>query len=378
MRLDSRWNLAAFAGWFACSAPGFLDIGAGRLDGARAILWTAAFVIFATAYAVYLRSPVVVPPRYWRWLVALQAAMGFTMVATAEGMTKYLCGISLTIAAGELPLLVSPAIAWTVAIAQSLLLATIFQQHFGWTGALSGGGAYAGFHLFAVAQGLLKKSEREARDALARTNAELLATRELLAESARTSERVRISRDLHDALGHHLTALSIQLDVAARKTDGAMSGHIQEAHAITRLLLGDVRSAVGQLRRSGRVDLMAVLRPLLANPGSLTVHLDAPATLFIDDAGIAEMVMRTLQEIITNAVRHAGAGNLWVTISRNGDVMTINARDDGRGAEHFVRGNGLTGMHERFVERGGHVQFSSGSGDGFHIRGSVPLTGAAP
>ena len=139
------------------------------------------------------------------------------MVATAEGMTKYLCGISLTIVAGELPLLVSPAIAWTLAIAQSLLLATIFLQHFGWTGALSGGGAYAGFHLFAVAQGLLKKSEREARDALARTNAELLATRELLAESARTSERVRISRDLHDALGHHLTALSIQLDVAARR-----------------------------------------------------------------------------------------------------------------------------------------------------------------
>ena len=58
-----------------------------------------------------------------------------------------------------------------------------------------------------------------------------------------------------------------------------MSGHIQEAHAITRLLLGDVRSVVGQLRRSGRVDLMAVLRPLFANQGSLTIHLDAPETL---------------------------------------------------------------------------------------------------
>jgi signal transduction histidine kinase len=312
-----------------------------------------------------------------RWLVALQACTGFTMVATAEGMTKYLCGISLTIAAGELPLLVPPAIAWTWAIVQSVLLATIFFQHFGWTGALSGGGAYAGFHLFAVAQGLLKKSERGARDALARTNAELLATRELLAESARTSERVRISRDLHDALGHHLTALSIQLDVAARKTDGAISGHIQEAHAVTRLLLGDVRSVVGQLRRSGRVDLMAVLRPLLAIHDSLSIHLDAPEPLLIDDATIAEMMMRSVQEIITNAVRHAGADNLWITIGSDRGQLTLNARDDGRGAGAIVRGNGLTGISERFAERGGQVQFSSGPGTGFHVRGSIPLTGAA-
>ena len=90
------------------------------------------------------------------------------------------------------------------------------------------------------------------------------------------------------------------------------------------------------------------------------------------------MMMRTVQEIITNAVRHAGAGNLWITIATDRGLITLHARDDGRGAEHIVRGNGLTGMHERFVERGGHVQFSSGPGDGFHVRGSIPLTGAAP
>ena len=74
VRLDSRWNLAAFAGWFACSAPGFLDIAAGRLDGARAIVWTTAFVVYAMAYALYLRTPDVAPPLQTRWLVALQAA----------------------------------------------------------------------------------------------------------------------------------------------------------------------------------------------------------------------------------------------------------------------------------------------------------------
>ncbi len=53
--------------------------------------------------------------------------------------------------------------------------------------------------------------------ALALANAELSASRELLAENSRAAERLRISRDIHDALGHHLAALSIQLDVASRR-----------------------------------------------------------------------------------------------------------------------------------------------------------------
>lgn len=108
----------------------------------------------------------------------------------------------------------------------------------------------------------LARSERDAREELARANAELVARQSLLAESSRIAERLRISRDLHDTLGHHLTALSLQLDVAARLASGQAAAHVREAHAITRLLLGDVRDVVSRMRDERLDRTRAVLKAL--------------------------------------------------------------------------------------------------------------------
>src|SRR5204863_1503702 len=98
----------------------------------------------------------------------------------------------------------------------------------------------------------------------ARANAELHATRALLVEDSRVAERLRISRDLHDTLGHHLTALSLQLEVASRLASGPAAERVTEAHAITRLLLGDVRDVVSRLRESSHFDVAAAIRTLAA------------------------------------------------------------------------------------------------------------------
>jgi signal transduction histidine kinase len=234
-----------------------------------------------------------------------------------------------------------------------------------------------GFQAFAAASSILVIKEGRARANLARANAELNSTRELLAESSRTAERLRISRDLHDTLGHHLSALSLQLDVAGRLTEGKAAEHVQQAHAITRLLLGDVRNVVSSLRESGRLNVSEAIRALVIQPIDAHVHLDAPDTLIVEDAARAEALLRAVQEILTNTARHARASNLWIRLESANEGVVLQTRDDGRGADALTLGNGLTGMRERFEEHGGGVDIRSGDGGGFEVHAYLPLPASA-
>ena len=120
--------------------------------------------------------------------------------------------------------------------------------------------AVGGFQAFATASSMLALREAAAREELAAVNVALRAAHAKLADNSRTEERLRISRDLHDTLGHHLTALSLQLDVASRVSDGKAAEHIRQAHAIARLLLSDVRDVVSTLRGTERIDLAQAIR----------------------------------------------------------------------------------------------------------------------
>ena len=129
---------------------------------------------------------------------------------------------------------------------------------------------------------------------------------------------------------------------------------------------------------NARVDLMTALRPFATDSGSPRVHIDGPDTLFVDDATSADIVVRSVQEIVTNAVRHANAQNLWITIAGSGRGIELQARDDGRGAAALVCGNGLAGMRERFAESSGSLEFTTAAGRGFEVRGFLPRLEAAP
>ncbi len=75
----------------------------------------------------------------------------------------------------------------------------------------------------------------------------------MLTESSRIAERMRISRELHDLVGHHLTALSLNLEVANHLVGGAAQEHVRQAQTVARLLLTDVREAVSQLREDATI-----------------------------------------------------------------------------------------------------------------------------
>ena len=365
--------VASFGTWLVVGLPEIVAIATGRSTGPRVAGWVTAFLVFGAAMA-----PCVVGWRLpSRWLVValllIQSAAGLTMLYIGGDGTV---AATLVIVAAEVASIFPMSVTWLWIAVQTVAITAIWARFEG-LGAIAIGGAFAGFQAFAASTIALARSERMAGEDLGRTNAELLATRSLLEENSRVSERVRIARDLHDTLGHHLTALSLQLEVASRLASGQAASHVEEAHAIAKLLLSDVREVVNQMRDSSRLDLAGAVRALAGGAGTLQIHLDMPGPVDVDDAAQAQALLRGVQEIITNAARHAAARNLWIRIERRAGGIALHARDDGRGAAAVTWGNGLKGMRERFEAHAGRVEVTSTAGHGFEVHGFMPRAEAA-
>jgi len=163
--------------------------------------------------------------------------------------------------------------------------------------------------------------------------------------------------------------------VAGHLAEGQALEHVKRSHTLAKLLLGNVREVVSQLRETGAIDLAAALRPLTENVPSLDIVLDVEEPLNVEDPQRAHVLLRCTQEIITNAVRHAQARHLWIRVYREvPGLVVVDARDDGVGAQMVNAGNGLRGMRERLQQCGGQLQVDTHPGEGFRLRATVPAT----
>ncbi|MDB6163311.1 MAG: two-component sensor histidine kinase [Xanthomonadaceae bacterium] len=283
--------------------------------------------------------------------------------------------ILLMVAACVLPwLLALPVgIAWLVL--SEFLVVPVYMRwlDMSWLEASMQSLLYAGFSGFVFVTSLVARQQAQAREEQRQLNAELRATRALLAESARINERTRISRELHDLLGHHLTALSLNLEVAGHLIEGKAQEHVNQAHTLAKLLLSDVREAVSHLRDADAIDMAATLLPLADHVAGLDIAMEMPKPFRLDDPERAHVLLRCTQEIITNAVRHAQAGTLWLQYRQDGRMVYLHAHDDGRGADVAVAGNGLRGIRERLAAYGGRVEIQAAPGRGFALDIQLPL-----
>jgi len=291
-----------------------------------------------------------------------------------------LSAMLLLVMAGVLPWILSlrAAVAWLLMAHIPLVPSFMARDDFSFWDALFQSTFYVGFSAFVLVTAYVARQQAQARDEQRRLNAELRATRMLLAESARVNERTRISRELHDLLGHHLTALSLNLEVAGHMTEGRALEHVKQAHALAKLLLTDVREVVSQLREGDAIDLGGALLLLTDRVPALTIHMNIEEPLTLDDAERAHVLLRCTQEIITNAVRHAGARNLWIHCRRDGGQIVIDAHDDGHGADVVIAGNGLRGMRERLRQHGGNMTIESRLGGGFRLCLQLPVDTTEP
>ncbi|MDX1502797.1 MAG: sensor histidine kinase [Thermoanaerobaculia bacterium] len=380
-----RWLLraAGLATLVLVGTPAVLMLVAGlellgvttRLSPVRFVFWLVAATVYAVAF--WRAAGAVGNERLLRrarWLVGVQAVAAlamFRLVCTGLESTQ------LVLVAAQLGLFFPLPVGIGWVLAQTCLQAGIALLH--WPTDLAVGMTVAftlPYSFLALLIAHFAARQTRARNELARANAELRATQALLADSSRMAERARISDELHDLLGHHLTALTLNLEAASHRAGEPAKASIARAQSLARLLLSDVREAVSSLRGESRLDLAKALAPIVEELPRPRVHLGLAEDLVVTDPEQAHALVRCVQEIVTNAARHSGAENLWIDLGPAEEGTRVLARDDGRGASEVRAGQGLSGMRRRLEELGGRLRVASEPGGGFHVEAWVPLRSA--
>jgi len=336
------------------------------------VAWIMLHALFGLMYwnlMQYLPERTSLTSRLMYLLLLTGSALGISVVSQST-----MGAVLLLIVSVLLPWMLSivPAVSWL--ILQNVLLAVTISRlpQMTLSDASLEAGLFLGISMFAFVSSVVVLRQNAARDELRRVNSELQATQSLLAENTRIAERVRIARELHDLVGHHLTALTLNLEVVTHLVDGKVLEHVQQAHSIARLLLADVREVVSDMRRDDQVDLADALHTLIAGVPKPRIHLDLPSEQVKTEPERALVLLRCVQEMITNSVRHAQAKNLWIRLSMTRDGLAMSARDDGIGADKVAVGNGLSGMAERLKQLGGKLEIESEPGAGFALHAWLP------
>ncbi|HEX3762970.1 MAG TPA: histidine kinase [Kofleriaceae bacterium] len=371
MRIARTMQLVGYALYIIAGVLRVIDFGT-----AAPPAWLIAYAVLGVSLHLGASAPDDAAHR-WRRIAAL-AVMTPAMIAMAAIRPCAYGAFTLVVVASQAALVLRPAAAAVWVVAQTAVVSYCLIPALGGLLGMAEVIALFGFQGFAIAAIAAARREARARGALARSHAELLATRALLDEATRANERTRIARDLHDVLGHNLTALGLQLEIASHLEQSAAQAHTAKARELTVRLLDDVRAVVAAMRPAHPPALVAAIRAIVVDAPGLAIHVDAPDSLVVEDPRRAECIVRCVQEIVTNARRHArGAANLWIQLRCEAGAIVVDAHDDGVGAADIRAGHGLGGMRSRLEEMGGRLEVHAAPARAFAVHAHLPL-GAAP
>jgi signal transduction histidine kinase len=190
---------------------------------------------------------------------------------------------------------------------------------------------------------------------------------------------LRIARELHDALGHHLSLINVQASAALHRPDPERSAQaLTTIKQTSKETLRELRATIGVLR--GETPAPAAPPPGLsrlyelvtaAGQTGLAIRTELTGTRPLPpDVDLA--AYRIVQEALTNVTRHAGATTAVIRVRPDGDEVLVEIEDDGTGRPG-TPGTGILGMGERARALGGAVTASPGPDGGFRVRARLPL-----
>jgi signal transduction histidine kinase len=369
--LSRALDSAAYLTWLAVSIdvmrtasafPALLSIPASYVAAALLLTYVGGFF-----FAARPRSTPRQLPHYWPHLIMLAALFALLSLGRL-GSAPVLIVVFAVLVVRSMPLRMAIVVLLGVNVALGCVFVLVWEAR----GPLQLLMIYAGYQLFAaVATYAMRQSQAIATE-LREVNAKLLATQSLLAESARESERLRLSRELHDVSGHKLTALKLNLSVLSRDAQLAQQRPFQIVRTLADELLEDLRSVVSQLRRHEGVDLRNALLRLAEYLPSPRVHVEVAEDARVEDAERAAALVRLAQEAVTNSAKHSGSRNVWLRLTRVGDELRLLIEDDGSVREPLHPGHGVQGMRERVAELGGHLDIECAATGGLRVSAHLP------
>ena len=207
-----------------------------------------------------------------------------------------------------------------------------------------------------------------------RANLELKSYIEVAEENAEILERKRISREIHDTLGHALTGISAGIDAVLVLVDMDKESAKKQLHNLSEIVrqgIVDVRRSLNKMRPGAleeltlKASLQALIKPY-TKIANLTIELDYQWGEVDFEKTTEIVIFRAIEEAITNSIRHGQAQHIWLKLTHDETHYYVDISDNGRGCQNIKYGFGLTQMQERLATIGGKVSYQGD--DGFKIK----------
>jgi signal transduction histidine kinase len=264
---------------------------------------------------------------------------------------------------------IAVSVAWVVAATVSLMVCLVVSGDRNWVSTMiSFGVGFFAFSAFSIAYRRSQQAHAESEQLLA----ELTSAQGRLRDLAVMDERQRIAREMHDAVGHRLTAAAVLLEGAARlipREPARAAAMVETSRVQVREGLDELRTAVGALNAVPGGDqplarVLGALADIAAQGTGINVSLTIVPGLPEPDQQRRVVIVRTVQEGLTNVQKHAGASRAELALSLDAGTWTLTCRDDGRGpapvtaggAGDLAHGFGLKNLSARAAELGGTVE----------------------
>lgn len=195
-----------------------------------------------------------------------------------------------------------------------------------------------------------------------------------------TKERNRVAQEIHDYLGHNLSALNMNLDVAGkiiRQDPEKTRKIISKCKNLTKESMNGLRKAVYSLKEDNRLlglkDSIEKLMQNINSTGNVNFFFNFAQEVEELSLDYKNIIYSIIREGLTNSIKHGQANKIYINIEINEGNIDIVFKDNGSGCSKIIKGNGLKGIEERIFKIGGIIDYKTEEGKGFEIEGKIPV-----